>query len=171
MKSPWFLRFIIMVSFFVNTYTEEEIEQNDTASAFTRAISRVSSGGRRNRKLSQIFLCVTDFYFYCIPVWSRMKLCFHVIVASKKKSRARCKWGKWRTSSCSRSCGGGVYTRTRSRVSLRRGTICKGLERVQRRCNRKKCPIKKPSKKYFLNLYIWIEIRNTTIWVHVIRMF
>ena len=56
-----------MVSFFVNTYTEEEIEQNDTASAFTRAISRVSSGGRRNRKLSQIFLCVTDFYSYCIP--------------------------------------------------------------------------------------------------------
>ena len=117
------------------------------------------------------FYALLIFTLIVFPVWSRMKLCFHVIVASKKKSRARCKWGKWRTSSCSRSCGGGVYTRTRSRVSLRRGTICKGLERVQRRCNRKKCPIKKPSKKYFLNLYIWIEISITTIWMHVIRMF
>ena len=152
------MRFIVILSLRVNAYIADEIEQNDTLSVFSRAVSLVSSGRRRNRKFSQIFLYVTEVFEF--PVWTRMRLCFHVIIASKKKSRARCKWGKWRTSSCSRSCGGGVYTRTRSRVSLRRGTICKGLERVQRRCNRKKCPIKKPSKKYFLNLYIWIEIRK-----------
>ena len=54
--------FITMLSFHVNTYIEEEIEQNDTLSAFTRAISRVSSGRRISRKFSQIFSYVPEVF-------------------------------------------------------------------------------------------------------------
>ena len=143
---------LIKILFFVKTYIEEEIEHNDALSAFTRATVKVSSNIQGSRKFSLNSLIGNWSIWFIFPWWNRIKLYFYVIIASKSKSRARCKWGKWRTSSCSRSCGGGVYTRTRSRVSLRRGTICKGLERIQRRCNRKKCPKTKPSKKK--SLYI-----------------
>merc|ERR1712008_404264 len=56
--------------------------------------------------------------------------------------KLNCEWNSWsRWSRCSRNCGFGVETRTRSkRREEKYGGVCIGLAREQRNCNKGSCP-------------------------------
>ena len=53
-----------------------------------------------------------------------------------------CVWGQWSTwSSCSKSCGGGTNTRSRSKIETERnGGSCPGSGSDSKRCNTQSCP-------------------------------
>ena len=48
-----------------------------------------------------------------------------------------CKWGEWEVGECSKTCGGGVQTATREKLSG--GKPCDEASTEQRECNTEKC--------------------------------
>lgn len=53
-----------------------------------------------------------------------------------------CEWGSWRYENhgeCSKPCGGGIRTKTRSKTINEVGTYCKGDSRQEEPCNIAKC--------------------------------
>ena len=52
-----------------------------------------------------------------------------------------CQWGSWKTTPCSRSCGTGKRTKTRTKtVSEKFGGKCKGESSIEETCNTNSCP-------------------------------
>ena len=65
-------------------------------------------------------------------------------MTSSKNRVVNCIWNDWKTGKCSKTCGGG--TRTNSRTKKRKenyGGICQGKATFKEECNKKKCPSKK----------------------------
>ena len=58
---------------------------------------------------------------------------FHIIVP--------CVWSDWNTGVCSKTCGGGEMTKTRTRtVTEKYGGTCNGRPTFSEACNTNKCP-------------------------------
>ena len=54
-----------------------------------------------------------------------------------------CEWGSWAIKDCSRSCGQGTRTKTRSvKVKATHGGTCAGKRTMKEDCNLRKCPSK-----------------------------
>ena len=66
-----------------------------------------------------------------------------------------CEWSNWRSySSCSKSCGGGIQSRSRSKtIKEAYGGSCSGSGTMTKDCNTQKCP----SKYIFMFLIFWVN--------------
>ena len=54
-----------------------------------------------------------------------------------------CEWGAWTTKDCSKTCGQGTRTKTRSvRVGATHGGKCIGKNTMSEPCNLRNCPSK-----------------------------
>ena len=52
-----------------------------------------------------------------------------------------CKWGEWRKGPCSVSCGGGIRTKTRTKITEEsNGGTCNGTASETEICNTNQCP-------------------------------
>ena len=52
-----------------------------------------------------------------------------------------CKWGEWRNGPCSVSCGGGIRTKTRTKITEEsNGGTCNGTASETEMCNINQCP-------------------------------
>ena len=55
-----------------------------------------------------------------------------------------CQWNDWQIGKCSKSCGGGTRTKTRTKkTESSDGGICEGEATMQEACNTQQCPIGK----------------------------
>ena len=63
-----------------------------------------------------------------------------------------CEWDEWQTGLCSKTCGGGLQTNTRTeKVSQKHGgKECSGSASVEESCNTQECPGK--SKSVYIEL-------------------
>ena len=52
-----------------------------------------------------------------------------------------CKWGEWRNGHCSVTCGGGIRTKTRTKITEEsNGGTCNGTASQTEICNTNHCP-------------------------------
>ena len=53
-----------------------------------------------------------------------------------------CEWEEWQIGECSKSCGGGVVTKTRTKKTLAAhgGEECEGETEISESCNVQECP-------------------------------
>ena len=74
--------------------------------------------------------CWQSFIFSCIIPF----LLFLLVVD--------CQWNKWKLGDCSKTCGGGIRTNTRTKkvLSAHGGDDCDGLASVNENCNVQACP-------------------------------
>ena len=70
--------------------------------------------------------------------------CYIVDLEYYFKSTVNCQWGVWgEYSKCSKTCGGGKQSRTRSKTVVEsNGGICSDLPTETITCNTQKCPSK-----------------------------
>ena len=63
---------------------------------------------------------------YCIPIYGIVD----------------CKWNDWIIGGCTKSCGGGIRTNTRTKnaTSAHGGKECDGVSFAEERCNEQNCP-------------------------------
>ena len=68
-----------------------------------------------------------------------------------------CKWSNWRSySSCSKTCGGGTQSRSRSKtINEANGGSCPGSSTMTRDCNTQNCPSKYLFWLCFADLFTW----------------
>ena len=63
---------------------------------------------------------------------------FHIYI----RNIVDCEWNDWIKGTCSKSCGGGTRTNTRTKKvsAAHGGEECDGAAAVEETCNVKKCP-------------------------------
>ena len=55
--------------------------------------------------------------------------------------QVNCQWSEWNYDSCSKTCGGGVHTKTRSKtIEEANGGTCNGAATIVENCNNYQCP-------------------------------
>ena len=59
---------------------------------------------------------------------------------SYSANSATCVWNEWQIGTCSKTCGGGIRTNTRTKKKKESiGTVCKGKSKVEEACNTQDC--------------------------------
>ena len=81
-------------------------------------------------------------------------LCFSQI--EKNSTQVDCQWGNWIHGECSKTCGGGVQTNQREKITeaLFGGEECVGESTEEKECNVQECCEYNLCLKAFLNLII-----------------
>ena len=65
-----------------------------------------------------------------------------------------CQWGEWNEDSeCSKSCGGGTQTRSRSKIVVEKyGGKCDGASNQTISCNKEDCPSELVNRIWFFSV-------------------
>ena len=90
-------------------------------------------------------------YIFAAPIFSRFLHCYKITSPPLNKHRPNivsvdCVWGNWQNGTCSKTCGDGEVTRTRSKKveAANGGKDCDGESVVLENCTSQPCP-----RKYF----------------------
>ena len=95
------------------------------------------SGNSTERVYCNAKWCPSKFFLQSLSVNEAVITCL---------SSVHCEWGDWNDfSKCSKSCGSGTQTRSRTKiVTEKHGGSCSGLSTEKRSCNTQNCPSKFP---------------------------
>ena len=57
-------------------------------------------------------------------------------------SVVQCEWSPWINGPCSKTCGGGTFSKKRFKIQQEVGTSCTGEPTSEEECNKDECPSK-----------------------------